>query len=59
VTVALNYLEERGIISLARKKILITDRKALMAFPKPWQGDTIYSKGTYSITGKETAPGNA
>jgi hypothetical protein len=31
VTVALNYLEQRGMISLARKKIVITDRKGLKA----------------------------
>jgi CRP-like cAMP-binding protein len=31
VTVALNYLEHRGLISLSRKQIVITDRKGLKA----------------------------
>ena len=31
VTVALNYLENRGLISLARKQIVITDRAGLKA----------------------------
>ena len=31
VTVALNYLENRGRINLARKQILITDRAGLKA----------------------------
>jgi hypothetical protein len=31
VTVALHYLEQRGIIALARKQIVITDRKGLKA----------------------------
>jgi CRP-like cAMP-binding protein len=31
VTVALNYLEQRALISLARKQIVITDRKGLEA----------------------------
>ena len=31
VTVALNYLEKRGLIDLARKQILITDRDGLKA----------------------------
>ncbi len=31
VTVALNYLESRGLISLARKQIVITDRNGLKA----------------------------
>ena len=31
VTVALNYLEQRAIIRLARKQIVITDRKGLEA----------------------------
>ena len=31
VTVALNYLEHRGIIRLSRKQIVITDRKGLKA----------------------------
>jgi CRP-like cAMP-binding protein len=31
VTVALNYLESRGLISLARKKIVITDRDGMKA----------------------------
>jgi CRP-like cAMP-binding protein len=31
VTVALNYLENRGLINLARKQIIITDRKGLKA----------------------------
>jgi CRP-like cAMP-binding protein len=31
VTVALHYLEKRGLISLARKKIVITERKGLKA----------------------------
>ena len=31
VTVALNYLEQRALISLSRKKIVITDRKGLKA----------------------------
>jgi hypothetical protein len=31
VTVALNYLEKRGLISLSRKQIVITDRKGLKA----------------------------
>ena len=31
VTVALHYLEHRGLISLARKQIAITDRNGLRA----------------------------
>ena len=31
VTVALNYLESRGLISLARRRIVITDRDGLKA----------------------------
>jgi Crp-like helix-turn-helix protein len=31
VTVALHYLEERAMIRLARKQIVITDRKGLEA----------------------------
>ena len=31
VTVALNYLEHRGVIRLSRKRIVITDRKGLKA----------------------------
>jgi hypothetical protein len=31
VTVALNYLEHRGVIRLSRSKIVITDRKGLKA----------------------------
>jgi Crp-like helix-turn-helix domain len=31
VTVALNYLEKRGIIQLARGDIIILDREGLMA----------------------------
>ena len=31
VTVALNYLEHRGVIRLSRKQIIITDRKGLKA----------------------------
>ena len=31
VTVALHYLEQRALISLARKQIVITDRKGLKA----------------------------
>ena len=31
VTVALNYLESRGLISLARRRIVITDRNGLKA----------------------------
>ena len=31
VTVALNYLEQRALISLSRKRIVITDRKGLEA----------------------------
>ena len=31
VTVALHYLEKRGLISLSRKQILITERKGLKA----------------------------
>jgi CRP-like cAMP-binding protein len=31
VTVALHYLEQRALISLARKQIVITDRKGLQA----------------------------
>jgi CRP-like cAMP-binding protein len=31
VTVALNYLEHRGVIRLSRKQIVITDRKGLKA----------------------------
>jgi CRP-like cAMP-binding protein len=31
VTVALHYLEHRALISLARKQIVITDRKGLEA----------------------------
>jgi CRP-like cAMP-binding protein len=31
VTVALNYLEQRALISLSRKQIVITDRKGLKA----------------------------
>ena len=31
VTVALHYLEQRALISLSRKQIMITDRKGLKA----------------------------
>ena len=31
VTVALNYLEQRALINLSRKKIVITDRNGLKA----------------------------
>ena len=31
VTVALNYLEQRGLIGLSRKQIVITDREGLKA----------------------------
>ena len=31
VTVALNYLEKRGVIELARGQIIILDREGLMA----------------------------
>jgi Crp-like helix-turn-helix domain len=31
VTVGLHYLEQRGLISLARKQIVITDRDGLKA----------------------------
>ena len=31
VTVALNFLERKGLISLARKQIVITDRNGLKA----------------------------
>ena len=35
VTVALNYLESRGLISLARRRIVITDRNGYGTYHQP------------------------
>ena len=47
VTVALHYLEQRALISLARKQIVITDRKGLKAAAngtyQPWARRTVFA----------------
>ena len=65
VTVALNYLEHRGVIRLSRGQIVITDRKGLKASangtyhepeaPAPFRKQSQADRVT--VPGEATSPG--